>query len=156
MSQVAYRQTNYNPNPTVPAYPSAVQYQALSPLYTSQPTYQAPAARQYHQNYGSPVKGHPNYSKNIPYHDQQQLVVSYSPGHKLYGPANYTNGELIQQQMYNHQMQYQQNREYQQYKQSREQILLHQQQGYGGRGYQNAAHIPVVVQSEHRNQYEPT
>lgn len=163
VTQVAAYRPGYAANPAV--YPPALQayHHAPSPMYASQPTYQAPSRHQYYQQqgYGSPpVKSYPPKNNNIPaYHSdpQQQVVVSYSPGHKLYGPihpgANYTNGELIQQQMYSHQMQFQQSREYQQYKQNREQMLL-QQQGYVGRGYAN--NIPVAVQSEHRNSYEPT
>lgn len=133
-----------------------MQYQALSPMYSSQPTYQAPP-RQYQNYNNSPSKNYQNNSspKHIPYDPHGYN----NPPHKAYGAKpGYTNGELIQQQMYNHQMQYQQAREYQQYKQNREQILL-QQQGYASnRNYQSSVHIPIVQGDVNHltNQYEPT
>lgn len=154
----------------MPSYqPSALQYQAISPMYTSQPTYQPPPPRQYpgYNPHGSPMKTFVNSSpKHIPYEPQTN---SYSPQHKLYAnpppksAPSFSNGELIQQQIYNQQLQYQQAREYQQYKQSREQQLL-QQQGYvGQRNFQTSVHIPIVMQNPqsegtplHRKQYELT
>lgn len=159
--QVSYRQVPYNnayiPNPPhqVNVYPSAMQYQALSPMYSSQPTYQPPP-RQYQNYNNSPSK---NYQNNSPKHIPYDPHGYNNPAHKVYGAkSGYTNGELIQQQMYNHQMQYQQAREYQQYKQNREQILL-QQQGYASnRSYQSSVHIPIMQGDVNhlRNQYEPT
>ncbi|KAG5875596.1 hypothetical protein JTB14_025373 [Gonioctena quinquepunctata] len=189
VTQVPYRQATYN-NPNYishspshqMAYPSAMQYQAISPMYTSQPTYQPPQLRQYpsYNQHGSPIKTYVNSSpKHIPY-DQQ---VSFSPTHRLYGPVvsstvvkdkngcdaqftpSYTNGELLQQQKYNHQ---QQSVQYQQYKEAREQVLAQNQQNplYRGppKNYQNSVTVPIVVksgqQSEmnklHRQQYGMT
>lgn len=171
VAQPSYRQTAYNPiyqqpGPTV--YSSAMQYQALSPMYINQATYQPPPKHypSYNQH-GSPIKMvyQNNSVKHIPY---EQPQVTYSPSHKIYGsvPKNnpgFTNGDLlVQQQMYNQQMQYQQSREYQQYRQSKEQMLL--QQGYqSSRSYQSSVHIPIVMHSQqtdmsplHRKQYEMT
>lgn len=127
-------------------------------MYTSQTTYQPPPRHYYHQE--------PTYTPK-PYH--QPPPSNGSPKH-----INYSNGELIQQQIYNHRLQYQQAREYQQYRQTREQMLV-QQQGNGGgggsgggiayvsgygRNYQSTVHIPIVVQSDqvlvNRKQYEAT
>lgn len=87
---------------------------------------------------------------------------SYSPSHKTYsGPIKhpmYSNGELIQQQIYNQQLQCQQQREYQQYKQTREQMLL--QQHVSLNRNQSGVHIQSVQSSSktemHRKQYEMT
>ncbi|CAH1374534.1 uncharacterized protein [Tenebrio molitor] len=170
VTQVSYRQVNYtNPNyisqnsPHQMSYPSAMQYQAISPMYTSQPTYQPPPPRQYpsYNQHGSPIKTYMNNSpKHIPY-DQP----AYSPTHKLYGPPVqvvkpvYSNGELLQQQFYN-QMQYQQ------YKEARDQVLVQNQPQAGyrmQRNYQSTVTIPIVVQNQqndvnalHRKQYELT
>ncbi|KAJ8921734.1 hypothetical protein NQ315_010644 [Exocentrus adspersus] len=175
ITQVAYRQMNYNnpnyisQNPSHQiAYPSAMQYQAISPMYTSQPTYQPPP-RQYpsYNQHGSPIKTYVNSSpKHIPY----EQPPTYSPTHKFYGPPVvatkpvYTNGELIQQQLMNHHTM-----QYQQYKEAREQVLAqHQQQPvYRGppRNYQSSVTIPIVVKNNnqpnemnilHRKQYELT
>lgn len=190
ITQVNYRQINYtNPNyisqsPSHQmAYPSALQYQALSPMYTSQPTYQPPppmVARQYpsYNQHGSPIKTYVNTSpKHIATYDQ--TVPSYSPTHKLYGSPVvqqkpiYSNGELLQQQIYNHHHhQQQQQMQYQQYKEAREQVLAqHHHQppppniGYRpppSRSYQSSVTIPIVknqpveMNSIHRKQYELT
>lgn len=173
ITQVAYRQANYNntnyisqsPSHQI-AYPSAMQYQAISPMYTSQPTYQPPP-RQYpsYNQHGSPIKTYVNSSpKHIPY----EQPTTYSPTHKFYGPpvavakSVYTNGELLQQQLMNHHTM-----QYQQYKEAREQVLAqHQQSVYRGppRNYQSSVTIPIVVKSNqqnemnslHRKQYELT
>ncbi|KAJ8962344.1 hypothetical protein NQ318_018326 [Aromia moschata] len=151
------------------AYPSAMQYQAISPMYGSQPTYQPPPPRQYpsYNQHGSPIKTYANSSpKHIPY----EAPATYSPTHKLYGPPvavakpAYANGELLQQQLYNHHA-----IQYQQYKEAREQVLAqHQQQNTYNRApqrnYQSSVTIPIVVKSNqqnevnslHRKQYELT
>ncbi|EEZ98373.2 uncharacterized protein tow [Tribolium castaneum] len=167
VTQVPYRHVNYPPPsyitqnpPQQISYPSAMQYQAISPMYTSQPTYQPPPPRQYpsYNQHGSPIKTYMNNSpKHIPY-DQP----AYSPSHKLYGPPVakpvYSNGEVLQQQFYT-QMQYQQ------YKEARDQVLQNQQPaGYRmQRSYQSSVTIPIVVQNQqndmnalHRKQYELT
>lgn len=158
----AYRDAPYNsvyvqPNPPVAVYPSLPQYQVFNPVYNNQLPYQ-PSSRQYlafNAHHNSPIKT--NNPQQIPY-DLNQLV-NYSSPSKMYGvKAAYTNGDLIQQQMYNHQVQYQQAREYQQYKQSREQVLL-QQQGYTtNRDFQSSVHAPLVMQgdSSRRSEYEAT
>lgn len=152
----------------VPAYPSALQYSAISPMYNSQPTYPAPSVRQYagYNQHGSPIKSYVNSSpKHIPY-DQPTV---YSPSHKLYGPPvqvptpkTYSNGEVLQSQMYSqHQLQYQQ------YKVAREQVLAqHQPQQPAPyrvvRNYQSSITIPIMknpqpdMNSLHRKQYELT
>lgn len=55
--------------------------------------------------------------------------------------SGYTNGELmIQQQLYNQQVvQYQQSREYQHYRQSREQLMMQQHPSY-----QSNVHVPIM------------
>lgn len=95
--QVAYLQTHYNntnylsKNPSYQlAYPSALQYQAISPMYNSNDSnYQPPPLqlRQYqsYNQYGNPIKtyvGSP--TKHIPY---EPPSVRYSPTHRLYGPV---------------------------------------------------------------------
>lgn len=165
-----YQNSPPHPSQQLSSYQqSALQYQAISPMYTSQPTYPAPS-RQYpvYNPHGSPLKTYSNNSpKHIPYDSQSNSYSS--PSHKLYTNApksapSFSNGELIQQQIYNQQLQYQQAREYQQYKQSREQQML-QQQGYmGQRNYQTSVHIPIAMQNPagdgvsplHRKQYELT
>ncbi|KAJ8976666.1 hypothetical protein NQ317_004684 [Molorchus minor] len=159
VTQAAYRQVNYSNPSYIPqnsphqmAYPSAMQYQAISPMFTSQPT--------------SPIK---TYVSSSPKHIPYEQPATYSPTHKLYGPPvpvakpAYTNGELLQQQLYNHH-----GMQYQQYKEAREQVLAqHQQQTvYRGpqRNYQSSVTIPIVVKSNqqndvnslHRKQYELT
>lgn len=64
---------------------------------------------------------------------QNQYSAPGSP-HKMYvSSLGYTNGELLQQQIYNQQVvQYQQSREYQQYRQNREMLM------------QGNYHVPVV------------
>lgn len=92
IASVAYRQLHYN-NPNYisqspshqMAYPSAMQYQAISPMYNNQPPYQPPPIRQYpsYNQHGSPIKTYVNNSpKHIPYEPQ----ITYSPTHTLYGP----------------------------------------------------------------------
>ncbi|KAJ8932295.1 hypothetical protein NQ314_014788 [Rhamnusium bicolor] len=174
VTQIAYRHVNYN-NPNYIsqspshqiAYPSAMQYQAISPMFTSQPTYQPPPPRQYpsYNQHGSPIK---TYVNNSPKHIPYEQPATYSPTHKLYGPtvavakSVYTNGELLQQQLFNHHTM-----QYQQYKEAREQVLAqHQQTVYRGpqRNYQSSVTIPIVVKSNqqsemnslHRKQYELT
>ncbi|RZB40559.1 RNA polymerase II degradation factor 1, partial [Asbolus verrucosus] len=149
------------PRPPERGYVS--QYQAISPMYSSQPTYQPPP-RQYpsYNQHGSPIK---TYMNNSPKHIPYDQPASYSPSHKLYGPPVpvvkpvYSNGELLQQQFYN-QMQYQQ------YKEARDQVLVQNQQPAGyrmQRNYQTSVTIPIVVQNQqndmnalHRKQYELT
>uniref|UniRef100_A0A6P7F7E5 YLP motif-containing protein 1 n=1 Tax=Diabrotica virgifera virgifera TaxID=50390 RepID=A0A6P7F7E5_DIAVI len=190
--QPQYRQVTYNnPNYVTQSpshqmtYPSAMQYQAISPMYSNQPAYQPPPVRQYpnYAQHASPIKTYMNNSANhIPY-DQP---VAYSPTHRLYGvpigaqsvvggqagmvkekpsdmgyKPSYTNGELLQQHMYSQQ--------YQQYKEAREQVLAQNQQHpvvYRGppKNYQSSVTIPIVVKSGqqsdanmlHRKQYELT
>lgn len=172
ISQTQYRPAAYNPvyeQPNSASYSSAMQYQALSPMYITQSTYQPPPKLypSYNQH-GSPIKMvyQNNSMKHIPY---EQPQVTYSPSHKVYGPVlqnnvAYSNGDfLVQQQMYNQQLQYQQSRDYQQYRQNKEQMLI-QQQGYqSARNYQNSVHIPIVMHSPqtdvsplHRKHYEMT
>lgn len=180
VTQVNYRQINYtNPNyisqsPSHQmAYPSAMQYQALSPMYTSQPTYQPPpmVARQYPPSYnqhGSPIKTYVQ-STTSPKHISYEQPAGYSPSHKLYGSPvvqpkpMFSNGELLQQQLYNH-------HQYQQYKEAREQVLAQHHPapppgaGYraANRSYQSSVSIPIVksqqvdMNSMHRKQYELT
>lgn len=91
VAQPQYRQVTYNnPNYVTQSpshqmtYPSAMQYQALSPMYTTQPTYQPPPMRQYpnYNQHASPIKSYVNNSPNhIPY-DQP---AAYSPSHRMYG-----------------------------------------------------------------------
>lgn len=163
--QQHYRSTStaYIP-PNVAVYPTALQYQALSPMYSSQTTYQPPP-RHFYQNY--PSNNHQDGGGYPSKPHQHHPSSNGSPKH-----INYSNGELIQQQIYNHRLQYQQAREYQQYRQTREQMLVQQQvvgSGAGvyvsgggayGRNYQSTVHIPIVVQNDqvllNRKQYEPT
>ncbi|XP_022920619.1 adenylate cyclase, terminal-differentiation specific [Onthophagus taurus] len=92
-----------------------------------------------------------NRQSNIPHHQNIYGGVSSSaaiPNHV------YSNGELIQQQVYTHQLQYQQAREYQQYRQAREQQLLMQQQQ---RNYQQQSNVGYQSEDSpvlHRNHYE--
>ncbi|XP_063912339.1 uncharacterized protein LOC135129163 [Zophobas morio] len=170
ITQVSYKPLNYASPGYMPQnsphqinYSSAMQYQAISPMYTNQPNYQPAPTRQYpsYNQHGSPIKTYMNNSpKHIPYEQP-----AYSPTHKLYGPPvtvvkpMYSNGELLQQQYYN-QMQYQQ------YKEARDQVLIQNQQPVGyrmQRNYQSSVTIPIVVQNQqndmnalHRKQYELT
>ncbi|KAB0801584.1 hypothetical protein PPYR_03770 [Photinus pyralis] len=173
VTQPAYRQTVYNPvyqQTTSNSYSPAMQYQVLSPMYINQQSYQQPSPKLYpsYNQHGSPIKMvyQTNNVKHIPV---EQSQISYSPSHKVYGSvpkssSSFTNGDLIvQQQIYNQQIQYQQSREYQQYRQSKEQMLL-QQQGYqSSRSYHSSVHIPIVMHNQqndvsplHRKQYEMT
>lgn len=106
VTQAVYRQAGYpvapyavsHSPPQQIAYPSAMQYQAISPMYGSQPTYRAPPpppSRQ-HPAYGSPVR----YNGGSPKH-YEQPAAGYSPQHRGYGPPKgaYVNGELAQQQV---------------------------------------------------------
>ncbi|XP_017770037.1 PREDICTED: uncharacterized protein LOC108557859 [Nicrophorus vespilloides] len=144
-------------------YASAMQYQAISPIYPQ--NYYPP------RQYGSPVKSYSSTTtassataavstsssspKHIPYDTQ-----GYAPNHYV-APSQmrFTNGDLIQQQIYQQQLQYQQAKEFQQYKLSREQHLLKQQQQLqsGTRSFQSSVHIPIgPPPSELREQYELT
>lgn len=162
--QQQHQQSHYRSTTTtyIPPniYPPALQYQTVNPIYTSQTTYQPPP-RHYYQPYNNHQE--PSY----------QTKPHYPPSNGSPKHINYSNGELIQQQIYNHRLQYQQAREYQQYRQTREQMLVQQQSsgtgyvggggggggGYG-RNYQSTVHIPIVVQSDqvlvNRKQYEHT
>lgn len=128
-------------------------------MYTSQTTYQPPPPRHYYQQ---PQSSSYNNQQEPIYHPSHYQPPNGSPKH-----INYSNGELIQQQIYNHRLQYQQAREYQQYRQTREQMLVQQHSAgynngsYAGRNYQSTVHIPIVVQTDqvlvnNRKQYEPT
>lgn len=94
--QVAYLQTHYSnsnyvsKNPSYQlSYPSALQYQAISPMYNSNDSnYQPPPfqLRQYpsYNQYGSPIKTYVSSpTKHNPY---ETPSVMYSPTHRLYGP----------------------------------------------------------------------
>ncbi|GLV31086.1 target of wingless [Carabus blaptoides fortunei] len=169
-AQQHYRQSNYNPTyethspshqPHYMPHVSGIQYQDYQPVsYTTPPNYQHPPTqttvlqpRQYSvPSGGSPLHNSPKHKYAQPPHGGHGYVQN-SPTHKMYmsgQPApTYTNGELIiQQQLYNQQMQYQQTREYQLYRQSREQLLVQQQMqpGAGTRGshYQSSVHVPIV------------
>ncbi|KAF7284296.1 hypothetical protein GWI33_022283 [Rhynchophorus ferrugineus] len=132
VQQIAYRQVNYT-NPAYPnqspqhgpclpaAYPNALQYQAIIPMY-NQPAPPLPLSKQYmnYNNYGNVVKSFPStatvfgspkhYHHTPPPYDQP---VTYSPavGLKVNPAAKesslYSNGELMNQQR-NQQMHYQQ------------------------------------------------
>ncbi|XP_057659816.1 uncharacterized protein LOC130896056 [Diorhabda carinulata] len=160
------------------AYPSAMQYQALSPLYTNQ----SPQSRQFPPS----ARGYSNNSpKQIPY--EQSMI--FSPNHKMYAlpvpqlgikgqrtineqssdvgyKPSFKNGDLVQPHVYS-----QQSVQYQQYKEAREQVLAQNQQQqhpvvYRGpsKNYQSSVTIPIVVKSGqtsdmnvlHRKQYELT
>ncbi|CAH0552928.1 unnamed protein product [Brassicogethes aeneus] len=173
-----------NPNYIAPgtshqmaAYPSAMQYSAISPMYTSQPTYPTSQVRQYsgYNQHGSPIKAYVNVNSS-PKHISFDQPAAYSPSHKFYGPpvqvpiapkVPFSNGDLIQSQMYQqHQMQ-----QYHQYKMAREQVMA-QHQPYPGpappanyrvvRNYQSSVTIPIVktpqqeMNSHSRKQYELT
>nr|XP_023025876.1 uncharacterized protein LOC111513888 [Leptinotarsa decemlineata] len=156
-----------------------MQYQAISPMYTSQPTYQPPQVRQYpsYNQYCSPIK---TYMNNSPKHIPYDQPMAFSPTHRFHGPpgassaakdknncevpytTSYTNGGLLQQPMYHQQH----SAQYQQYKEAREQVLAQNQPHPTYRGplktYQTTA--PVIVKSGQqsdmnnlqRKQYEMT
>lgn len=156
---VAYvSQANYQHPP-----PQAVLHQQLPRQYSHPNTVPSTGGS------GSPV----HYANNSPKHKYPTVQahagvssigyvpgsVQNSPTHKIYVSSQqspgYTNGELIiQQQLYNQQVQYQQSREYQLYRQSREQLLVQQQMippGYAaappparGTHYQSSVHVPIV------------
>ncbi|CAG9822425.1 unnamed protein product [Phaedon cochleariae] len=169
VAQTPFRPTPYaNPNYVSQspshqmAYPSAMQYQAISPMYASQPTYQAPPLG------------------NVAKHAGYDAQTAYSPSHKGYGvpvavPAvvlpgsvsgggvgkEKNNGEVLKK-TYN----YQHAVQYQQYKEAREQVLAQNQPAYRGapRSYQSSVTIAVAGQGGQqgdpsalqRQQYELT
>lgn len=95
--QANYLQSHYNnsnyltKNPSYPlSYSSALQYQAISPVYNSTETNYQPSGyqlRQYpnYNQYGSPIKAYVSSSPSthIPYEPPK---ATYSPTHRLYGP----------------------------------------------------------------------
>ncbi|CAG9857051.1 unnamed protein product [Phyllotreta striolata] len=156
VAQPQYRQLTYNnpnyvnqsPSHQMASYPSAMQYQAISPMYAAQPPMRHHQAG-YQVNPAKAFIGNPS-PNHIPY-DQP---VAYSPAHRVYGVQGtppptvalkntdlgykgaYTNGELVQQQqlLYNqHSMQYQQ------YKEAREQVLAQNQGPQGPQLHYRAA-----------------
>lgn len=167
--QLTYRSQTYHNQTYVPVeassnqiYSSAMQYQALSPMYVNaQQQYQQRKYPSYNQH-GSPIKYITNSSpKHIPYENPS---VQQCSSHKMYGPpvgsqyVTYSNGEVMQygqtlpQQVVQYQRQYKERESNQSYR-----VVQ--------RNYQSSVSIPVVQNQQgdlglqgglHRKHYEMT
>ncbi|XP_060523745.1 uncharacterized protein LOC132700439 isoform X2 [Cylas formicarius] len=178
--QVVYRQVAYgHPNymsqgsraTCVPAtYPSALQYQAISPLYGQVPAAYPPAALRQYPSYnqcGSPLKPYSkHHTGNSSFPDYSQEVIHSSASHKIVSVVkqvpDLSNGDVTQQKPIQPRVQYQH------YNEANDQMPFQGQQPqqvalfkHHSRNYQSSMTIPVVANSKgndvnciQRHQYE--